>query len=617
MTDISPEARQPIRSFDQMVEVETPEQVAFSYSVAGVGTRAAAALLDYLICLVPGTLLAFAVTPLLRVDREGQPQSEVGTWIYAVIVLAQFVMLWGYYVFCEGYFDGQTIGKRRMGLRVVQDGGYSVSFAASAVRNIVRIFDMQPGILYLVGIISIAVTKSGKRLGDLIAGTMVIEERVVHLVAQGREGVPGASALAAAQLDEDEFAVLERFVARRGALDPARRKALSDQLVTRFESRFDPEPGPPLARLLRLHERERAARTRGAAVRSDTGARREQHALVAAGTVRWRTFAERLAYARRRGLERMSEEEVSRLVADYRELSTDLARLQTATRGRQSDALFYLSRLVAGGHNLLYRGRRVAATSVWRYITASIPREIRRSWAPVAIAALALFGPAAVAYTVLYREPALAREVLPAGMIDRVETARLRAEQQKGYVDIPEVIRPVAASRIIANNVQVTYFAFAAGVTAGIGTILLLLFNGVALGGFAGFYASTGEGAQLLGFVAPHGVLELSAIVIGGAAGLHIAAGMLLPGVLTRREALVARGRRAITLVAGATLLLIVAGTIEGLISPRVWPLEWKLWVSAATAVALALYLVLGRRVAVEPEPETFAYNDARALIAR
>src|SRR5688572_21437255 len=97
------------RTFDQMVEVETPEQVAFSYSVAGVGTRAAAALIDYLICIVPGTLLAFAVTPLLRIDREGQPQSEVGTWIYAVIVLAQFVMLWGYYVFCEGFFDGQTI----------------------------------------------------------------------------------------------------------------------------------------------------------------------------------------------------------------------------------------------------------------------------------------------------------------------------------------------------------------------------------------------------------------------------------------------------------------------------------------------------------------------------
>jgi uncharacterized membrane protein SpoIIM required for sporulation len=606
--------------FAQLVEVETPEQVSFSYSVAGVGTRAAAAMIDYLICLAPGMLLAFLLMPLLRVDREGQPQSEVGTWIYAIIILANFAMLWGYYVFCEGYFDGQTLGKRRMGLRVVQDGGYSVSFAASAVRNIVRIIDMQPGILYLVGIISVAVTKSGKRLGDIVAGTMVIEERVVHLVAGGAEGETAALPVAA-QLDEDEYALLDRFVARVASLDPQRQQALAAQLVARFESHLDPEPALPVARLEALHERERAARSRGAAGRSDTGARREQHALVAAGTARWRAFADRLAHARRRGLERMSEEDVSRLVADYRELSTDLARLQTATRGRQSDALFYLSRLVAGGHNLLYRGRRVAATSVWRYLTVTIPREMRRSWAPIAIAAVALFGPAAVAYTALYRQPSLAREMLPPGMIDRAETAPLRAQQEQGYVDIPEIVRPVAASTIIANNVQVTYLCFAAGVTAGVGTLFLLIFNGVALGGFAGFYASTGEGGQLLGFVAPHGVLELSAIVIGAAAGLHIAAGILLPGALTRREALVARGRRAITLVAGATLMLIVAGTIEGMISPRVWPLSWKLWVSAATAVAFAFYLALGRRpdpdADADAEAETFAYSDARALIDR
>jgi uncharacterized membrane protein SpoIIM required for sporulation len=358
-------------------------------------------------------------------------------------------------------------------------------------------------------------------------------------------------------------------------------------------------------------------RARGAASRSDTGARREQHALVAAGAVRWRAFAERLRRAQQLGLARMPEDEVSRFVAEYRELSTDLARLQTASRGRQVDALFYLSRLVAGGHNLLYRKRRTAAASAWRYVTVAIPREVRRSAALLGIAALVLFGPAAVAFTQLFRHPERAAEVLSPPMIDRVQNAAIRARQGIGYIDIPEEERPLAASGIIANNVYITYMVFALGLTAGVGTVLLLLFNGVFLGGFFGLYASTGEGAQLLAFVAPHGVLELGAIVIGGAAGFHLAAAILLPGALTRREALVVRGRRAITLIACATLMLLVAGTIEGLISPRQWPLEWKLWVSGATAVLLAFYLAQGRRAVPDEEPEQFAYSDARALISR
>jgi uncharacterized membrane protein SpoIIM required for sporulation len=202
-------------------------------------------------------------------------------------------------------------------------------------------------------------------------------------------------------------------------------------------------------------------------------------------------------------------------------------------------------------------------------------------------------------------------------MIDRAETARLRAERGEGYVDIPEIIRPAAASSIIANNVQITFNAFILGITAGIGTTLLLLYNGVVLGGFFGFYASTGEGLQLLAFVAPHGVLELSAIVLGGAAGFHLAAGILLPGALTRREAIIARGRRAANVIACATMMLIVAGSIEGMISPRQWPLEWKLAVAGVTAVLLAFYLTRGRGDEADIEEERFAYSDARALISR
>jgi uncharacterized membrane protein SpoIIM required for sporulation len=173
------------------------------------------------------------------------------------------------------------------------------------------------------------------------------------------------------------------------------------------------------------------------------------------------------------------------------------------------------------------------------------------------------------------------------------------------------------ASQIIANNILVTYGAFLFGITAGVGTVLILLFNGVLIGGFAGFYAGTGAGAQLLSFVAPHGVLELTAICISGAAGLHLGMAILLPGPLTRRQALVARARRAVTLIAGTSLMLVIAGAIEGLISPRVWPLEAKLAVAAATGVLMITFFSLGRGSQPDVEEETFAYSDARALISR
>jgi uncharacterized membrane protein SpoIIM required for sporulation len=130
----------------------------------------------------------------------------------------------------------------------------------------------------------------------------------------------------------------------------------------------------------------------------------------------------------------------------------------------------------------------------------------------------------------------------------------------------------------------------------GLGTAFLLVTNGIALGAAVGLFASKGVAHLIWAFVAPHGVLELSAICIAAAGGLHLATALLLPGALTRREALGVRGRCAIRLVAAATMLLVLAGSIEGFISPRVWPIQWKLLVSAATLVLLVAYVSLGWR---------------------
>lgn len=606
---------------EQIVQVETPEQVVVSYTVAGVGSRAAAALIDYLICL-GWFLVLFIPTCFATLALPATTRSAVAPWILGVfLVLGQFGVLWGYYVLYEGLADGQTPGKRRLGLRVVQDGGYSVSFAASSVRNLVRLLDMQPGFFYAVGLVSVATSRSGKRIGDMVAGTIVVRERAVQLRLPAAQSATDAAPVAIATLlTDDEYHVLERFMARRQALDAERRRQLADGLVARFADRIGPREGDstPQATLVRLYERERQARASGVAARSDTGAAREQHALVALGAPRWRDFAARVAEVQRRGLRSLREGEVSEFAAEYRAMATDLARLQTAARGREIDALFYLSRLVAAGHNLLYRQKPLVWSTVWRYMTVTVPRELRRSAAAIGAAAVMLFGPAAIAFTVVHEEPRLAAEFLPEPMLDRADNAARRAREGVGYIDDPEGMRPVLAGAIIANNVRVTYLAFAAGATAGIGTVAALVFNGILLGGFAGLYTAYGVGELLLAFVAPHGVLELSAIAIGGGGGLLIAAAILFPGARTRGEALVIQGRRAMRLIAAATLLLLIAGVIEGLISPiPYWDLPLKLIVSAATLLFLVVYVTRGRHGEPDAPADVHAYSDARPLSSR
>lgn len=591
----------PVRgSLDQTLDIETPEQVVVSYTIAGLGSRTFAALVDYAVCL--GGLVALVFAFLLVAPRSFLPAGGAasGAWAVAIVYIAQFAFVWGYYVLCEGLADGRTVGKRMFRLRVVHDDGFSISFGASAIRNLFRIVDLQPGVIGTVGMIAIAMSPRGKRLGDSVAGTIVVHERPLSVALEAPGGTEEGTAAGEPVLSDSEFDLLSRFIQRRASLPPEERSRLAARVAERLRAHLPPASGDAAA-IVRLHARESSLRARGVAARSDTGAARERHALVAHGASRWREYATMLERAQRRSLKRLTESEVSEFAARYREVSSDLARLRTASRARAIDDVFYLSRLVAAGHNLLYRHEGTRLAGVLRFLSLDVPAEVRRSWRPVAFAAVFLFLPWTIAHVGVVREPQIAAAFLPLELLERAEQSR--ADSSGRYVDVPEVFRPVMASQIIANNVQVSIGAFAFGVTAGLGTVFLLVFNGIALGGVTGLYASKGVMSTLLGFIAPHGVLELTAITISGGAGLLIASALLLPGGRTRRDALVENGRRAITLMAAVVLFLIVAGVVEGLISPADSPLRAKLAISGGTALALFLYLVpKGRRAPSDPD---------------
>jgi uncharacterized membrane protein SpoIIM required for sporulation len=402
---------------------------------------------------------------------------------------------------------------------------------------------MQPVLIYGVGMISVLLSKSGKRLGDMAAGTIVVKEDVVRKPAPADRPAGFSSAMQTprihAALTAAEYELLERFSQRQRDLDSARRAILAGQLAERFAAALAEYPGAtPAGRLGQLYNAERAARAAGSAARQDTGAARERHLIVARESKRWAGFAAKLVDAQKKGLKGMSEDEVREFVAEYRDLAADLARLRTASKGSEVDEVFYLNRLVAGAHNLVYRRRTLTPVDIARYMFIDVPREIRASSTPILLAAALLFGPAAIAGIAVMRDPAVAEVFVPPGMLDRAEDGVRRAKSGDGYIEDPQLFRPVMATTIITNNVQVAIAAFAFGVTAGLLTVYLLVANGISLGAVFGLYGSKGIASLLLAFVAPHGVLELTAICISGGAGFLLAAAILIPGERTRKRAL-------------------------------------------------------------------------------
>lgn len=505
---------------DRQVEIETPEHVAIGYDLADLGSRFTALLLDALIMFVAVLVLWLGV-PLL-VGQFGELPAVVFGWGGGVLILLGFALVWGYFVYFEGLRDGQTPGKRMLGIRVIHDGGYPLTFRGAAVRNLLRIIDIQPVPSWLVGGLVMLLHPRTQRLGDLAAGSVVVRERTYH-----------ADAFLVAPHPEE---------AAGGAGDPTGH-----------------------SRAAALVERQRD---------------------------QWEQYRSLLRQAERRGLDRLPEREVSRFAALYRETAADLARARTY--GGSADLLYTLERLVGAGHNLLYRPAERSWQQFRGWVIGGFPALVRLRWRPIALAAAFFYLPALLMFAVIHLDPASAREVLPAGMIVRAEEGRARQERGQGYIDIPEIAMPVMASSIIANNVQVTFVAFAGGILAGLGTVLVLVFNGVFLGAVVALFVNNGLGMYLGAFVLPHGVIELTAIAIAGGAGLWLGSAILLPGRLTRREALVTRGREAVSLLGGTTLLLLVAGAIEGFISPARIPDELKFVFAALFAAVLALYLLSG-----------------------
>jgi uncharacterized membrane protein SpoIIM required for sporulation len=310
-----------------------------------------------------------------------------------------------------------------------------------------------------------------------------------------------------------------------------------------------------------------------------------QATFVERRSAAWSQLDALLTRAGRRGLRRLQPEDVEHIGQLYRAVTSDLA--YATGRGYDARLTGYLNRLVARAHAYVYSG---AATTGWqriaRFYTQSFPREFRRSFAYIAICTAITVTAAVVAYVLVRAHPGDAYAILP----DQLIPAQIRKSLHDSNFAFDPSTSPAVASAIITNNIRVAVLAFAGCVTLGLLTLWIILFNGLMLGGVGALFANAGFGADFWATVAPHGVIELTAIQIAGGAGLLISAGILAPGRMRRRDAIAAAARRAGVLIAGVASMLLVAGTIEGFFSPQRLSAPDRIAVGAFTAVVLTLY---------------------------
>src|SRR5437588_1032594 len=232
----------------------------------------------------------------------------------------------------------------------------------------------------------------------------------------------------------------------------------------------------------------------------------------------WSRLEQLVAQAMGQGLRVLPHAELQELSLLYRQMAADLATVREDPSGRQTAE--YLNRLLGRAHNVIYGGSKVRGRSVLDFYVREYPQVFRETF-PYTFAAFSIFFVAAITGLLIsMKDPSFPQHILGANMLDTIERRQMWTHSIVG-------IKPIAASGIMTNNLSVSFATFAAGITAGLGTIYMLLFNGLLIGVVGTACWQADMSLQPWSFVAPHGVLELPAIFIAGVAGLLLAKGML------------------------------------------------------------------------------------------
>jgi uncharacterized membrane protein SpoIIM required for sporulation len=310
----------------------------------------------------------------------------------------------------------------------------------------------------------------------------------------------------------------------------------------------------------------------------------------------WRRLEDLLDMLRGSGLRGLSRMEVREFGELYRRAAADLAIARAETRDPK--LINYLNSLVIRAHGKIYRAESEGTNIVVRFFTAEFPETFRANWRYMAIAfgifaLFGLFGFAATWWNIDFTH-----FVALSGITDSIQA------NDQWWLSLNKA-NQLGATSILSNNIVVTIRAFAMGALFGVGAAYDLAFEGARLGSVFGacYKLNPPFGNALATFVIGHGVIELSCIFFCGGAGMMIGYAIVNPGDLTRAQALKKKGMEAAKIVVGCAFLLVIAGTIEGFLSPSELPAGVKIATGITTGIAMYSYLFLAGRKSV-PNPE-------------
>jgi len=300
---------------------------------------------------------------------------------------------------------------------------------------------------------------------------------------------------------------------------------------------------------------------------------------------KWKRLEELTGRVSRLRLKNLSGEEVREFGRLYRRTAADLAIAREEVTDKR--LVNYLNYLVGRAHGAIYRSESSGFGVFINFFRYDFPAIFRKTF-PFTLAAFITFILATAFASVVC--------LLDEGFADRIAPGmRQDIIGHHNWTDAINSANPLASTSIQRNNITVTFYAFAGGVLAGAGTLLVLVQNGLLLGMVLSLCFRY-RFWEIPIFVSAHGVIELTAIFISGGAGLLIGKALLMPGDLRRVDALVENGRLAIKLVLGCIPMLLIAGLIEGFISPAHVPPSFKFSVSAMSAVVMIIYFLKSDR---------------------
>jgi uncharacterized membrane protein SpoIIM required for sporulation len=300
---------------------------------------------------------------------------------------------------------------------------------------------------------------------------------------------------------------------------------------------------------------------------------------------RWQRLETMLGLIETRGPRRTDRSFLQELSTLYRATTADLAFAQTHYRG--TTLLLFLHQLVARAHNQIYRPHRFSVSRVSRFFRNEIPQAARAHLSAITWSAIIFLLGTALGLSVVQFDEHTASIILPTGVLDSIYSGHMWTGSIFSVIPAP-----VASTFLFTSNISVALLAFAGGLSFGLITSWILFQNGFMLGVVFKLCADYGLLGSLLEFLAGHGLLEISAIIVSGGAGYVVANALLNPGSYSRNDALAQQGRAAVRMAIACVPALVTAGCIEAFISPTSFPVWFKIALGLTLGGVFWLYLL-------------------------